>query len=316
VTIVVNREYQKFGRENFASGDDSFRANQPELLPNAFRSLWDAYENFLDGSPSLNGPSMRERNLAFEKLLVDRGLLDHFVRGVLRLPEAGLLADLQPRIFREQTFQQQGVAKTDEHDAYSSDHERLRAGRLPKEPVARLLNLLSVVRNNLQHGQKVLPKDWPEMRDRNLQVLRLAVPVQHKLIVSLFETIWTEGIFAYGTLRAASTRYDLVRSLVTNSGEEYFVSGKLYDLGSHPGLVLGAGDRVHGEMLRSERLHELLHRIDELEGADFIRRLTWVTSIADSRERSLAWVCEYRGQTSGVPRCRGGVWPRLIDGGA
>ena len=57
-----------------------------------------------------------------------------------------------------------GEKRSDEHDAFASDYERFRSGRPIKEPIARLLNLLAVVRNNLQHGQKPLPNDWPEMR--------------------------------------------------------------------------------------------------------------------------------------------------------
>jgi gamma-glutamylcyclotransferase (GGCT)/AIG2-like uncharacterized protein YtfP len=311
----LNREYQKFGRENFESGAASLHTNHPDSLRDAFRSLWDAYENFLDGMPSLAG-SVRNRNIAFEELLVERGLLAHFIERALRIPEAGLLADLQPRIFREQVFQQTGVRGTDEHNAYASDYDRIRLGRRPKEPVARLLSLFSVVRNNLQHGQKVLPEDWPRMRERNLQVFRLAAPVQYKVVMGLFETIWADGVFAYGTLRPGCTRFELVRSLVKETCGDYFVSGKLYDLGDYPGLVLGSGDRVQGEILRSDPLHDLLLRIDEIEGRDFARRLYWAEPGADGRERSLAWIYEYRSQTSDVhPLCRGGVWPRLVDGG-
>jgi hypothetical protein len=64
--------------------------------------------------------------------------------------------------------------------------------------------------------------------------------------------------------------------------------GKLFDLGEHPGLVLGAGDRVPGEILRSDRMHELLLRIDEIEGPDFTRRLYWVTA-ADGDDRALVY---------------------------
>jgi gamma-glutamylcyclotransferase (GGCT)/AIG2-like uncharacterized protein YtfP len=313
--LVVNREYQKFGRENFESGARLLNATEPESLRDAFRRFWDAYENFLDGTPTLEG-SVRNRNDAFEELLIERGLHAHFTEGALRRPEAGLLAALQPRIFREQAFQQTGERKTNEHDAYTSDYDRIRSGRPPKQPVARLLSLLSVVRNNLQHGQEVLPQDWPEMRARNLQVLRLATPLLHKVVTGLFETIWADGVFAYGTLRTASTRFELVRGLVSEATEDYSVLGELYDIGSHPGIVLGVGDRVQGELLRSHRLHELLLRIDEVEGRDFARRLWWVTAGADASERSLAWVYEFRGQTSGVPRCKDGVWPRLVHGGA
>jgi gamma-glutamylcyclotransferase (GGCT)/AIG2-like uncharacterized protein YtfP len=311
----VSSDYQKWATANFQSGTASLQPGQPESLRDGFRNLWEAYENFLDGMPVLPGSTIRDRYKAFEGLLVQRDLVPHFVERVLRLPEAGLLADLQPRIFREQTFQRTRERRTDEHDAYASDFDRIRSGRRPKEPLARLLNLLAVVRNNLQHGQKILPDEWPEMRERNLEIFRIAAPIQHRVVLSLFETLWADGLFAYGTLRPVSTRFDLVRDLVKTTTETYYVSGKLYDLGEYPALVLGAGDRVPGEILRSDRLHELVLRVDGIEGNDFARRLCWATSLGGG-ERALAWVYEYRGPTSGVPRCRQGVWPRPAEGGA
>lgn len=311
--LLVNQDYQKFGREHFERGTDLHRENSPESLSDAFGCFWATYENFLDWMP-LKGSTIRERSIAFEEFLMERELHTHFTERVLRLPEAGLLADLQPRVFREQVFQQTGEKKTDEHDAYASDYERIRSGRCPKKPVARLLSLLSVIRNNLQHGQKVLPTDWPEMRERNLQVFSLAAPIQHQIVKNLFETIWAEGVFVYGTLRTLSTRFKMVRSLVKDTTEGYFARGKLYDLGDHPGIILGTGDRVQGEILRSDRLHDLLHRIDDIEGREFTRRLSWVTSNVESSERLLAWIYEYRGESSGFPRCKDGVWPRLVKG--
>lgn len=148
----------------------------PGKSRDAFRALWEAYENFLDGFPVL-GESIRKRNVAFEDLLRERGLFARFVEQVTRLPAAGRLADLEPRIFSEDCFQRTGKKRTDEHSAYASDYEHIRSGCRPKEPLARLLNLLYVIRNNLQHGQKVLPEEWSEMRRRNLEVFCLVAPV-------------------------------------------------------------------------------------------------------------------------------------------
>jgi gamma-glutamylcyclotransferase (GGCT)/AIG2-like uncharacterized protein YtfP len=305
--LAVNREYQKFGRENFEEGERSLYMRQPQSLRDAFRSFWDAYENFLDAM-QFAGETIRDRNEAFEAFLVDRGLLPDFTDAVLRRPEAGLLAELQPRIFREQIFQQTNQPSTHEHEAYASDYERIRGGRSPKAPIARLMTLLYVVRNNLQHGQKVISDQWPEMKERNLEVFRRAAPVQYRVVLSLFETVWTEGVFAYGTLRPGSTRFKLIRDLVKTTDEGYSVSGKLYDLGDYPGLVLGSGDRVPGQILRTDRLRELLVRIDDIEGQHFVRRLYWVTQ-SDEGKPALTWIYEYRGEVSGIPRCSGGVWP-------
>jgi gamma-glutamylcyclotransferase (GGCT)/AIG2-like uncharacterized protein YtfP len=297
--LWVNREYQKFGRENFEHGANSLAAGTPEGLREAFRTLWEAYENFLDGM-ALPGPTMRERNAGFETFLRERALLDHFIQRVLGLPEAGLLADLDPRIFHEETFQRTGQRRTDEHNAYASDYERIRSRRSPKEPVARLLTLLYVVRNNLQHGQKILPQEWPEMRDRNLAVFRLVAPLQLGIVKTLFEMLWADGLFAYGTLRASSSRFSMIKDLVQGVEGGYFVLGKLYDCGTHPGLVMGPGDRIRGEVLRSARLHELLARTDDIEGTDFKRRLSWARPDSTGGELALVWVYEFAGDTSGL----------------
>lgn len=311
----MNSDYQKWAVANFQSGTGCLDAGQPDSLRDGFRNLWDAYENFLDGMPVLPGSTIRDRNRAFEGLLIERNLVSHFTERVLRLPEAGLLADLQPRIFHEQTFQRTGERRTDEHDAYASDCDRIRSGRRAKEPLARLLNLLAVVRNNLQHGQKILPQEWPEMRERNLEIFRVAAPVQHRVVRTLFETVWADGLFAYGTLRPASTRFALVHDLITTTSGTCYVLGKLYDLGDYPGLVLGSGDRVPGVILRSDRLHELLLRVDGIEGHDFARRLCWAMS-SERREGALCWVYEYGGSTSAVSRCEQGIWPQPMEGGA
>lgn len=311
----MNRDYRKWGKANFESGTAFLDVGQPDSTGEGFRVFWYAYENFLDDVPLLPASTIRDRNSAFERLLIDRELVSHFSQRVLRLPEAGLLADLQPRIFHEQTFQQTGERRTDEHDAYASDYDRLRSGRSTKEPLARLLNLLAVVRNNLQHGQKILPHDWREMRERNLAIFLVAAPVQHQVVLTLFETLWVDGLFAYGTLRPDSARFDLVRDLVDKISGTHYLSGTLYDLGDYPGLVLGSGDgvdRVPGMILHSDRLHELLSLADGFEGHDFTRRLCWVDP-SEGGQPALCWVYEYRGSTS-VPRCTRGMWPRPVLG--
>lgn len=295
--MAGDTDYRRFGRENFDAGERQRRAGSPDALRDAFRSLWEAYENYLDDS-ALPGATVRDRNASFEEHLRTAGLHEHVMWDVLSCPEAGLLADLQPRIFREEEFQRTGKKRTDEHDAFSSDYERYRSGRPTKEPVARLLNLLAMVRNNLQHGQKVLPADWPEMRRRNLKIFELAAPILNRLIAVLFETRWADGLFAYGTLRVSGTSYDLVRDIVDSVESGYCVTGVLYDLGNHPGIVLGSGSPVGGDVLRSTRLHELLARADGIEGAGFRRRLVWARSERDPNQSLLVWVYEYVGDLS------------------
>jgi gamma-glutamylcyclotransferase (GGCT)/AIG2-like uncharacterized protein YtfP len=295
--VPIDTDYRRFGRENFDAGMRRLVEASPGALRDAFRSLWEAYENCLDGSGVPTG-TIRVRNKTFEAALKNKGLHDHVTREVLSSPQAGLLADLEPRIFQEEVFQRTGRRRTDEHDAFASDFERFRGGRRVKEPLARLLNLLAIVRHNLQHGQKVLPQDWPAMRERNLTIFELVAPIQGRIVAQLFETFWADGLFAYGTLRASGPAHNLVLDLVDSVQSGYHLAGSVYDLGSHAGLVIGSGGSVRGDLLRSARLHDLLARADEIEGVHFKRRLVWVHLESGPQQSALAWAYEYTGDLS------------------
>ena len=93
----------------------------------------------------------------------------------------------------------------------------------------------------------------------------------------------------------------------------YRVTGTLYDLGSYPGLLVGSGGPVDGDVLRSSRLHELLNRADEIEGDRFQRRLFSARRERDAFQPLLVWVYEYVGNVSGVIKCETGVWPPGVD---
>jgi gamma-glutamylcyclotransferase (GGCT)/AIG2-like uncharacterized protein YtfP len=171
------------------------------------------------------------------------------------------------------------------------------------------LNLLYIVRCNLDHGQKVLPDDWPEIHERNLNIFRLVVPIQQALSNLLFETVWADGVFVYGTLKLNGGPSAHVRDLVNRTDQGYFLTGKLYDLGMFPGLVLGSGDKVPGLVLHSTDLRALLRRLDQIEGSQFARRLSWASTETPGVPPALVWVYEFVGEASGANRCKGGRWP-------
>jgi gamma-glutamylcyclotransferase (GGCT)/AIG2-like uncharacterized protein YtfP len=295
-------DYRRYGRENYEEGTRRLSDGSPNALRDAFSLLWQAYENYLDDS-AVPGETIRDRNANFEDDLQTAGLHAGFVQSVFSCPEAGLLADLTPCIFGEQHFQRTGQKRTDEHNAFSSDYERFRRGHQPKAPLARLLNLLAVVRNNLLHGQKVLPEDFPEMQRRNLEIFKLVAPIQHRLVTLLFETRWADGLFVYGALRPSGPSYGLIRDLVDSVESGYLPRASLYDLCTYTGIVIGSGGIVRGDLLRSVRLHELLNRVDEIEGVQFKRRLVWVHSESNQGQSALAWVYEYTGDLSQATRC-------------
>lgn len=141
------------------------------------------------------------------------------------------------------------------------------------------------------------------MMKRNLQIFELVAPIQHRLVTQLFETRWADGLFAYGTLRYSGPSYGLVQDLVDSVESGYRLTGSLYDLGSHTGVVIGSGGTVRGDLLRSQRLHELLARADGIEGVQFKRRLVWIHSESGPGQSALAWVYEYTGDLSQATRC-------------
>ncbi len=79
----------------------------------------------------------------------------------------------------------------------------------------------------------------------------------------------TPYLFVYGTLRP-SLDNPLARTLRLNADivAHATVSGRLYRIGSYPGLILSAetGDRVHGDVCRLHNPADLLPILDAYEG--------------------------------------------------
>lgn len=70
-------------------------------------------------------------------------------------------------------------------------------------------------------------------------------------------------VFVYGTLRRGEQRdINLLRPTPLFIGEAQ-ISGVLFDLGGYPGLRLGGGQIVHGEVYQIAITLE--HRLDEIE---------------------------------------------------
>ena len=87
-------------------------------------------------------------------------------------------------------------------------------------------------------------------------------------------------VFVYGTLRRGG-----IRSMPDLFPGARFVGratvgGSLYDLGEHPGLVLGeSGPAVVGEVYEVD--DEVLSELDEIEAPSFYRRREAVVSLED-----------------------------------
>lgn len=79
-------------------------------------------------------------------------------------------------------------------------------------------------------------------------------------------------VFVYGTLRRGGAGAMSVRFPDAKFIADAKVSGSLYDLGAHPGLLLGESNSlVTGEVYEVD--DELLKRLDEFEASsDYLRR--------------------------------------------
>jgi gamma-glutamylcyclotransferase (GGCT)/AIG2-like uncharacterized protein YtfP len=292
-------DYRKFAKESFSSGE-RFRRQGPEYFPEAFRHLWETYENalnYLDVHHPGND-NMRNRNETFESYVVHRGIRDDFIVGTFGLPEAESLADLDPMIFQEGPFQRAGTKDASSHHAFRSDFHRFSRGGCDacKAPLTRLLNLLYIVRCNVDHGQKSLPQDWPETRQRNLQIFKLVTPIVHRLAMLLFETVLADGLFAYGTLRPDGKGHDVVHEYVQQVLNGYYVIGKVIEGGGVTTFDVTGNHKVQGNILTTDRLHLMLRAADSYEGERYQRSLVWSYSRGE-QDCKLVWIYSARPTT-------------------
>lgn len=115
-------------------------------------------------------------------------------------------------------------------------------------------------------------------------------------------------LFVYGTLRkdSRSSKHRMLAQGTRFVGHAR-TRGRLYDLGSYPGLVLpGAPDAwVRGEVYALERAPEILARLDEYEGCGPNRakphqyERVQGTVVMDTGEEGLAWVYVFKGSVAG-----------------
>jgi len=267
-----------------------------------FSNYWYAFENFLDANfPHENEKdSVRKRLGRFEDQTRQDGTHKAFFRTVYSMKPARDLAELQPRIFREIT------RDTAAHDAFASDCSRFVQGQDPKEPLFRILNLLYTVRCNAEHGQKILPEEWDEIRTRNKLVLSLTRPVI-ELIDTLMITFYVAaGIFAYGTLKDASfeRQFDSIERV-----DGVHIRGHLYDMGKFPAWRYQTWGRVYGRILQTDLSSRLdfLKFCDEVEGSQFQRRLMYAYD-ENGDAKHIVWAYHYLEEPQGRRRIENGLW--------
>lgn len=124
------------------------------------------------------------------------------------------------------------------------------------------------------------------------------------------------AIFVYGTLLRGECRHHLLEDFRPECILLSEARGRLLDFGEYPGLALnGAEDRcVSGEFVRTNRIVELLEKLDRVEGfhgygqqGSLFRRALIEVGMCDGRVR-LAWVYLAGGTEESVAEIPSGNW--------
>lgn len=126
-----------------------------------------------------------------------------------------------------------------------------------------------------------------------------------------------DALFVYGTLMRGECRHGVLHAHGVESVEPAEVTGKLYDLGDYPGMILGPGrGTVHGELVRLRHLDRALVELDGVEGfkgfgagGSWFRRTVVRTRTADGSAH-WAWAYVYDQPLGAAKRITSGDWRR------
>jgi len=122
------------------------------------------------------------------------------------------------------------------------------------------------------------------------------------------------AIFAYGTLMSGERRHDLLATRVRRThGSAHVVGAALIHIDWYPGLVLGDGGPVHGELYELADIAATLEELDSYE--DFsgyddessLYRRSLVNAVITGGSM-LAWTYIYLGDVDAFPLIPSGRW--------
>ena len=119
------------------------------------------------------------------------------------------------------------------------------------------------------------------------------------------------ALFIYGTLMRGELRHSAIRAHHPEYVLPARVPGRLFDLGSFPGLVPDSGGIVDGELVGFGNIERVLREVDQIEsfhgwGAEenLYRRIVLDAEVGEGRVRP-AWTYEYQGEAFGTAIERG-----------
>jgi gamma-glutamylcyclotransferase (GGCT)/AIG2-like uncharacterized protein YtfP len=128
-------------------------------------------------------------------------------------------------------------------------------------------------------------------------------------------TSGVQRLFVYGTLQPAHAPAGVRQWLETlQLVGPATVAGTLFDLGSYPGLRLGDGGQVHGQVFVLPKNPQLLATVDRYEGFDpdhlesslYLRVLC--TATLENCRQIEAWTYEYNQDLTGRCVVASGRW--------
>ena len=96
------------------------------------------------------------------------------------------------------------------------------------------------------------------------------LPIEH--LISSIEKYDSNSrlqhVFVYGTLMRGESRWPQLEPWSSSEVEEGHIMGRLYHLGTYPGVRLDESGVVHGELHRCEDIEKTLETLDLVEGHD------------------------------------------------
>lgn len=125
-------------------------------------------------------------------------------------------------------------------------------------------------------------------------------------------------LFVYGTLRLAENPISQELNPVSKRLGTAHVCGKLFDLGSYPGIILSHDlkDKVWGEVLALACPKKSLTLIDQYEGvfpdpeSEYRRQ---VTDVIFERERTPCWIYVYQQAVAGLSPIHSGDYLHYLS---
>ena len=168
------------------------------------------------------------------------------------------------------------------------------------------------------HREKAFVRPSPEYA----RIVRQGL-MSHRIVGKLHEAAergammprLIEHVFCYGTLMSGESRSALIEAVgKVETRTKAVTRGRMYDLGEFPAMTIGSShhENVRGELVRVDRIGELLTVLDRIEGFHgygaanslFERRIVW----AQTEDRNvLAWVYVME-HPPNAPSIAGGNW--------